>query len=89
MRTTLLSVAAAAIGVIWLGVSPSAAAESPWCMRFVAEGYSVDLCEYRTFEACNQQRLSEGNMSSCLPNPAFTFSRPGDSRQSKPKRSPQ
>jgi hypothetical protein len=61
--------------------SPSSAqTASPWCLRVVASDYSVDLCEYRSFEACNQQRINEGNRSYCLRNPALLFPESGDKK---------
>jgi hypothetical protein len=85
MRKILFSLMTAVAGITLIGAAPSNAAEAPWCLRFVTEGYSVDMCEYRTFEACNQQRINEGNKSSCFRNPAQYFPNPEDRKPPKPK----
>ena len=86
MRKTLFSLIAATMGMTLFGAGPSDAAEAPWCLRFVTAGYSVDMCEYRTFEACNQQRISEGNKSSCFRNPALLWPDPNEKKPPREKR---
>jgi hypothetical protein len=72
MKLLTLSVLLAALGLTLVGTSASKAqAQYPWCLRVVADDYSVDRCEYRSFEACSRDRVNEGAKSSCIPNPAF------------------
>ena len=72
MKLLSLSVVLAALGWTLVGTTAGKAQTTyPWCLRVVADDYSVDRCEYRTFEACSRDRVNEGAKSSCIPNPAF------------------
>jgi hypothetical protein len=66
-----VTVIVAAMGFVFSGTVPGeAASASPWCLRVVTGGLSVDQCQYRTFEACDMERANESNASSCIRNPA-------------------
>lgn len=83
MSKMMFSAIAAVVGLTFAGTVPSNAAQGPWCLRIVTGEQSVDMCEYRTFETCNQQRVNDGNRSHCFRNPAVFF--PGQSEQAPPK----
>lgn len=67
----------AAIAVSTVVGAQSARAEvvpPPWCLKSVmAEDWAVDLCYFRTFESCNQERFLHGPKSSCIVNPHYYF----------------
>ena len=87
MKLLRWSLAAAVIGLLPAG-SPPVQAETayPWCLRVVAEDYSVDRCEYKTLEACNRERINEGPASFCVVNPVTYFREQGGSKPGSAKR---
>ena len=87
MKLLSFGLAAAAIGFVFTGSAPVKAEPAyPWCLRVVVQDYSVDRCEYRTLEACNRERSTEGASSYCIVNPVTYFqeqsgAKPGKTRQ--------
>jgi hypothetical protein len=58
----------------------------PWCLTaHMGQGWMVDLCYFRTFEQCNQERFGYGTTSFCSVNPEYYF-RYGDPTQAPRKR---
>jgi hypothetical protein len=70
IRTLVLGGALAAAVLL-----PSAAAhayEGPWCLRAsVARGTVSEICHFRTFEACAQERFNYGTTSFCGQNSRY------------------
>ncbi len=80
-----LLVAAAFAAPLVSGVLPAQAQQVlPWCLKAVAEDWAVDLCYYRTFDSCNQERFYYGPKSFCIVNPQYYF-RHGDPDQAPRK----
>ena len=47
---------------------------NPWCLKAVmGRGSTPELCYFRTFERCNQERFLYGPTSFCLVNPEYYF----------------
>ena len=54
-----------------LPVSIAQASDGPWCLQ-ANKGRSVSqICHFKTFEACAQERLLYGTTSFCGPNPYY------------------
>lgn len=83
MKIVPLSFATAVLGLM-LGGSQPGKTETiyPWCLRVVAQDYSVDRCEYKTLDACNRERANEGAKSYCIVNPVSYFRQPGKAKGS-------
>jgi hypothetical protein len=72
MRRVLLTAAVAGCGFI----SNAGVAQpiNPWCLKAaMGRGWTVDLCYFRTFERCNQERFNYGGTSFCIVNPEYYF----------------
>jgi hypothetical protein len=65
----------AIVGSALLGSTPSFAQRiHPWCLKATTgRGATVDLCYFRTFERCNQERFNYGTTSFCIVNPEYYF----------------
>jgi Protein of unknown function (DUF3551) len=47
---------------------------NPWCLKAVmGRGSTPELCYFRTFARCNQERFLYGPTSFCLVNPEYYF----------------
>jgi hypothetical protein len=69
MRQFMLAGALAAAAM--LPASIAEAYEGPWCLQ-ANKGRSVSqICHFRTFEACAQERVLYGTTSFCGQNPRF------------------
>jgi uncharacterized protein DUF3551 len=69
MQKILLRGAIAA--AVLLPASTAVAYEGPWCLRgTVAKGVG-ERCDYRTFEACRDERSLYGGTASCTQNPGY------------------
>ena len=57
------------------GLMPAAVAEAyegPWCLKAnVGRGSVSEICHYRTFEACRDDRGLWGSTSFCSQNPRY------------------
>ena len=45
--------------------------EGPWCMKAPVGRAIVDLCHFRTFEQCLQERMLWGGSAFCGQNPHY------------------
>ena len=46
--------------------------EGPWCLRAsIGRGTVSEICHFRTFEACAQERFNYGTTSFCGQNPRY------------------
>jgi hypothetical protein len=69
MRRLLLGVLLT--GAALLPASVANAYEGPWCLQ-ANKGRSISqICHFRTFEACAQERILYGTTSFCGQNPRF------------------
>lgn len=70
MRTFLLTAMVAALGLS--GVAPSHAYNDPWCVKAnLGGGWVRDICEFRTFEHCREERNFYGPTAFCVHNPRY------------------
>ena len=71
------------------GMQPSEAAyfPNPWCLKAVmGKSWVVDLCYFRTFAQCAQERFNYGNTSFCVQNPEYVFAKAQQEEQRKARR---
>ena len=69
MKRLLLAGVLTAVAV--LPVSTAEASDGPWCLQ-ANKGRSVsEICHFRTFEACAQERILYGTTSFCGQNPRY------------------
>src|SRR5262249_52895993 len=62
---------------------------NPWCLKAVmGKGWVVDLCYFRTFAQCAQERFNYGNSSFCVHNPALYWTAKGERREPSPHEFP-
>ena len=66
----LLICAAVAAGTL-LTAAPAFAYEGPWCLRYSLGPASPEICHFRTFEACRDDRGFYGSTASCTQNPRY------------------
>ena len=60
-----------AIAATFTFAAPAQAYEGPWCLQ-ANKGRSVSqICHFRTFEACAQERVLYGTTSFCGQNPRY------------------
>jgi len=65
----MLRFCAATLLLLCLGIAPTKADESPWCLRGDRGGEAVVFdCQYASYEACRQSMYLYGPTSMCLPN---------------------
>ena len=70
LRLSIFSAALA--GVVLASVAPSAAYEGPWCLKAtIGRGSVVDICHFRNFEHCLQERMLWGGSSFCIQNARY------------------
>ena len=84
----LAMLVAAITAPLLLGATPSAAATVyPWCLKAAADDdYVIDICYFRTFEQCAQERFNYGTTSFCVQNPQYGLREAqGSKRQRKTK----
>lgn len=76
---------AAILGSSLLGAGPgNAYSTAPWCLKAdKGFGWVVDICRFRTFEDCAQERFFYSTTSFCIQNPAYNFSQTGSDRPRK------
>jgi hypothetical protein len=74
MRALFVLAAIAASPLVGVQSARAETAPPPWCLKAVmAEDWAVDLCYFRTFESCNQERFLYGPKSFCIVNPHYYF----------------
>jgi len=81
MRSAIV-VAAFAAPFLFGVTASKAEAIHPWCLKAsMGEDHTVDLCYFRTFERCAQERIAYGTTSFCIVNPEyyFRYGEPGQS----------
>jgi hypothetical protein len=67
-----LLIAAALTAAALLHVGPAAAVEGTWCLRAsVGRGAVTERCDFRTFEACRDERSFWGSSAFCTQNPRY------------------
>ena len=67
LRLAIFSAALAASALT--GIKPSAAYEGPWCMKAsIGRGAVVNICHFRNFEQCLQERMLWGSSAFCIQN---------------------
>lgn len=73
MRNPVRSILFAALAAALLPAENAAAySEGPWCLRAsIGRGTVSEICHFRTFEACAQERLNWGTTSFCGQNPRY------------------
>ena len=77
-RATIL---AAVMGSTLAGTPGEAQQIKPWCLTaHMGRSWTVDLCYFRSFERCNQERFNYGGTSFCIVNPEYYF-RYGEPKQ--------
>jgi hypothetical protein len=54
-----------------LAAAPAVAYEGPWCLRYNLGPSSPEVCHFRTFEACRDDRGFYGSTASCTQNPRY------------------
>jgi hypothetical protein len=60
---------------------------NPWCLKAVmGKGWVVDLCYFRTFEQCANERFNYGNSSFCVQNPEWVFAKAHQEEQRRARR---
>jgi len=69
MKTIAVAITAAA-GCLFINVTPSAAYEGPWCVKGGGRGTMINICRFRTFQECLQERQFWGN-ATCTQNPYY------------------
>ena len=69
----LFFIIAAAAGTALLGGGPSLAGDrDPWCVKADLGGaWVVDMCHFRTFEQCREERNFYGSTAFCVHNPNY------------------
>jgi hypothetical protein len=83
----IVAAAAATIGLAGTQSSEAAYSPNPWCLKAVmGRGWVVDLCYFRTFAACAQERFNYGNTSFCVQNPEYVFAKAQQEEQRAAKR---
>jgi hypothetical protein len=65
-----LFVCALAAGTL-LTAAPAVAQEGPWCLRYSLGPASPEICHFRSFEACRDERGFYGSTASCTQNPRY------------------
>ena len=93
MRTISLAAMAATITGLALslgGARDAGAAPyspNPWCLKAsMGRGWAVDLCYFRTFEQCNNERFNYGSTSFCIHNPEYVFAKAAEEERRKARR---
>lgn len=75
MRTNSIAklvLGGALMAAIWLPGQADAYYEGPWCLRAnIGRGTISEICHFRTFEACAQERFNYGTTSFCGQNPRY------------------
>ena len=66
LRLFIFSAVLAAIALV--GVRPSVAYEGPWCVKASVSRSVVNICYFRTFEQCLQERILWGSSAFCIQN---------------------
>ena len=66
-----LLICALAAGTL-LMAAPAVADEGPWCLRYSLGPVVPEVCHFRTFEACRDERGFFGSTASCTQNPRHT-----------------
>jgi hypothetical protein len=70
MRKLLLCSFLAAAALV--PTAPAGAYEGPWCMRAsIGRGSVSEICHFRTFQACSNERTLWGSTAFCSQNPRF------------------
>jgi hypothetical protein len=70
MRRVLI--AAGLTAAVLSQAGPAAAAEGTWCLRAsVGRGTVTEICHFRSFEACRDERSLWGSSASCTQNPRY------------------
>lgn len=60
---------------------------NPWCLKAsMGKGWVVDLCYYKTFAQCSQDRFNYGSTSFCVQNPEYVFAKAQQEEQRKARR---
>ena len=65
-----LFICALAAGML-LTAAPAVAYEGPWCLRYSLGPAAPEVCHFRTFEACRDDRGFYGSTASCTQNPRY------------------
>ena len=65
-----LVVCALAAGTL-LMAAPAVASEGAWCLRYSLGPASPEICHFRSFEACRDERGFYGSTASCTQNPRY------------------
>jgi len=84
MQKLLLVAGIAVISIAGLGRSH--AYEAPWCIKAnIGKGWVRDICDFRTFEECLQQRWFYGSTAFCITSRYYVPSseRPGPKRKAQ------
>lgn len=67
MRKLLICAALAVGGV--MSAAPAKATEGQWCLKAqIGRGVVSEICHFRTFDACNQERSIRGTTAFCSPS---------------------
>jgi hypothetical protein len=69
-----------------LGTLPALSYEGPWCIKAIAGRAAIDICHFRTYEACARERMNWSPSSFCVQNPAYRGGRGGWSDDERPVR---
>ena len=69
LRLAIFLAAVAAIALA--GINPSVAYEGPWCLTATITKSTVNICNFRTFEQCLQERSLWGGSAFCGQNPRY------------------
>ena len=84
MRKLLLATIAAT-GLC--SAQPCLAFEEPWCVKAnLGGGWVRDICDFRTFEQCRQERYFYGPTALCVHNPYLMGYEPAAVKKRKARR---
>ena len=93
MRKFFIGVAGALAAATVVGAagtqSQAATTPNPWCLKAVmGKGWVVDMCNFRTFAQCAQERFNYGPTSFCVHNPQLYWNARGERREPSPREFP-
>ena len=66
-----LAVGLAIAAAFTITIPAKAQYEGPWCLQFSFGRSSAERCEFRTFEACAQERILMGTTAFCRQNSRY------------------
>jgi len=84
MRKLLISTALAAW--VLLPAAPAEAYDGPWCVKASVGRSVAEICHFRTFEACRDERSLWGSTAFCVQNSRYLPYWQGQGFDQEPRR---